>query len=244
MPSAAGKRSTRSPHPTSGIAKLGAASGNSPTTSTPCPDKPRSAETAIAPISTKSVPGSAGANRRNTTSRTTLARPTASVQLLVSPSCPKRSQSCEKKPPLPPSTPKIFGSCPRATTSASPNRKPVITGFGTKSITFPARATPAAKSTTAETRASAAESPANRVTSPPASGPTAAAESAEVAVVALTTSERDVPRSAYASNAPGAAASPADGGSPAICAYATACGTTTLHTIKPATTSGRSHARR
>jgi hypothetical protein len=64
-----------------------------------------------------------------------------------------------------------------------------------------------------------------------------------VAVVALTTSDRDVPRSAKASSAPGAAASPADGGSPAICAYATACGTTTLQTITPARTSGTSQAR-
>jgi hypothetical protein len=87
---------------------------------------------------------------------------------------------------------------------------------------------PAAASSAAATSASAVDSAANLAVSPCASGPTAAAESAEVAVVALTTSVRDVPSHEYASSAPGAAARPADGGSPAICAYATACGTTTL----------------
>jgi len=76
------------------------------------------------------------------------------------------------------------------------------------------------------------------------SGPTAAADSAEVAVVALTTSVRDVPMSAYAINAPGAATRPAEGGSPAICAYATAWGMTTLPTITPAITSCGSQSRR
>ena len=68
------------------------------------------------------------------------------------------------------------------------------------------------------TSANAADSAAKCAVSPPASGPTAAADSADVAVVALTTSVRDVPMSAYAIIAPGAAISPASGGSPAICA--------------------------
>jgi hypothetical protein len=55
---------------------------------------------------------------------------------------------------------------------------------------------PAATRTTAATSASAADNAANRAVSPSARGPTAAADSAEVAVVALTTSDRDVPMSA------------------------------------------------
>ena len=69
-----------------------------------------------------------------------------------------------------------------------------------------------------------------------------AAETADVAVVALTTSCREVPAKAYAAIAPGAAISPASGGSPAICAFATACGVTTLQITTPAIRSGRSHA--
>ena len=99
-----------------------------------------------------------------------------------------------------------------------PNRKPVITGFETRSATAPKRSAPPAISTTATTSASAADSMAKRSTSPPAIGPTVAAETAEVAVVALTTSWRDVPRNAYAAIATGAAIRPASGGSPAICA--------------------------
>ena len=56
-------------------------------------------------------------------------------------------------------------------------------------------AVPPSTRTTATTSASAADSAAKRATSPPASGPTVAAETAEVAVVALTMSCRDVPSS-------------------------------------------------
>ena len=56
-------------------------------------------------------------------------------------------------------------------------------------MTRPSLSRPAATSTTAAMRASAADRAANVTTSPSASGPTAAAESADVAVVALTTSE-------------------------------------------------------
>ncbi len=87
-----------------------------------------------------------------------------------------------------------------------------MTAFGTKSMTRPSLSRPRHDEHAPATSASAADRAANVTASPSASGPTAAAESADVAVVALTTSERDVPRSAYASRAPGAAASPADGG--------------------------------
>jgi hypothetical protein len=83
-----------------------------------------------------------------------------------------------------------------ATVSPTPNRKPVTTGLETRSMTPPSRSRPAPTSTAAETIASPAESAAKRAVSPSASGATAAAESAEVAVVALTTSVRDVPSSA------------------------------------------------
>ena len=100
-----------------------------------------------------------------------------------------------------------------------PNRKPVITGLETRSATAPKRSAPAARSsTTPTTSASAADSAAKLSMSPPAIGPTVAAETADVAVVALTTSWREVPSSAYAAIATGAAIRPASGGSPAICA--------------------------
>ena len=80
--------------------------------------------------------------------------------------------------------------------SPRPNRKPVITGLETKSEMTPSRRKPPAISTSPVSSASAADSTAKRAASPCASGPTAAADSAEVAVVALTTSEREVPSSA------------------------------------------------
>ncbi len=141
-------------------------------------------------------------------------------------------------------TPSSAGSWPTMIVSPSPNRNPVITGLETKSERPPSRSSPASASTPAATSASAAESAAKRAASPSASGPTAAAESALVAVVALTTSDREDPSRAYASSAPGAAISPASGGSPAICAYAIACGVTTPQTITPATRSAPSHSRR
>ena len=128
-------------------------------------------------------------------------------------------------------------------TIPSPNRNPVITGFDTRSETAPKRSRPPSASTTATTSASAADSAMKRSMSPPASGPTVAADTADVAVVALTMSWREVPMKPYASIATGAAISPASGGRPAICAYATACGVTTLQITIPAMTSGRSHAR-
>ena len=103
-------------------------------------------------------------------------------------------------------------------TSPRPNRKPVITGLETRSETAPKRSRPPSASTIPTTSASAADSAAKRSTSPPASGPTVAADTADVAVVALTTSWREVPARAKAAIATGAAISPASGGSPAICA--------------------------
>ena len=71
-----------------------------------------------------------------------------------------------------------------------------MTGLDTRSEIAPKRSRPPRISTTATTSASAAESAAKRSGSPSASGPTVAAETAEVAVVALTTSWWDVPISA------------------------------------------------
>ena len=77
-----------------------------------------------------------------------------------------------------------------------PNRKPVITGLETRSAIAPKRSSPPRMSTSATTSASAADSAAKRSGSPSAIGPTVAAETADVAVVALTTSWWDVPISA------------------------------------------------
>jgi hypothetical protein len=71
-----------------------------------------------------------------------------------------------------------------------------MTGLDTRSETAPKRNRPASASTTATTSASAADSAAKRAGSPPAIGPTVAADTADVEVVALTTSWRDVPSSA------------------------------------------------
>ena len=68
-----------------------------------------------------------------------------------------------------------------------------MTGLETRSAIAPNRSSPPSTRTMATTSASAADSAAKRATSPPASGPTVAADTAEVAVVALTTSWREVP---------------------------------------------------
>ena len=145
-----------------------------------------------------------------------LASPTASVQPLVSARWLRTAHVFEKKCPLPPGIPRSFGTCPIATVRPSPKRNPVMTGFETKSVIRPSPSAPAAAMAAVVTIASAAESVAKRAASLPTSGPTADADNAAVAVVALTTSERDVPSSAYATKAPGAAISPASGGRPAI----------------------------
>jgi hypothetical protein len=129
-------------------------------------------------------------------SSATLPAPMTNVQPWVSPRSPSSDQSLLKNLPEPSSTPKILGSCPTATVSPRPNRKPVMTGFETRSITPPSRSSPAPTRTAAETTARPADSAANLVASPSARGPTATAERAEVAVVALTTSVLDVPSSA------------------------------------------------
>jgi hypothetical protein len=98
--------------------------------------------------------------------------------------------------PAPPSTPNRAGSWPTAMNSPSPNRNPVSTGFEIRSVIPPRRSRPEPANTTAATRASAADSAAKRAVSPSASGPTAAADRAAVAVVALTTSVRELPRRA------------------------------------------------
>jgi hypothetical protein len=89
-----------------------------------------------------------------------------------------------------------LGSCPTAIEIPRPNRKPVMTGLETRSVIPPRRSVPAATNTAAATSAAAAESAAKRPASPSASGPTVAADSAAVDVVAPTTSERDPPTSA------------------------------------------------
>ena len=71
-----------------------------------------------------------------------------------------------------------------------------MTGFETRSEIAPKRSRPPRISTIPTTSASAAESAAKRATSPPAIGPTVAADTADVAVVALTTSWREVPANA------------------------------------------------
>ena len=74
---------------------------------------------------------------------------------------------------------------------------------------------------------------------PAARSPTAAAESAAVAAIGPTTSCRELPKAAYRRSAPGAAYRPTTGETPAIVAYASASGTSTAHTVSPATRSPR-----
>ncbi len=71
-----------------------------------------------------------------------------------------------------------------------------MTGLETRSEIEPSPSAPPATSTAPVTSAKAADRAAKCAVSPPASGPTAVADSADVAVVALTTSVRDVPTSA------------------------------------------------
>jgi hypothetical protein len=98
--------------------------------------------------------------------------------------------------PLPGLTPNTAGSWPIVIVSPSPNRNPSSPPWHEIGDAAHNRSTPAPARTAADTSASAADSAANFETSPCASGPTAAADSAEVAVVALTTNERERPISA------------------------------------------------
>jgi hypothetical protein len=134
----------------------------------------------------------AGMNRRPSRSTAIDPTPTASVVPSTSPSSPRTSLRAGKKFPSPGFTPSRLGSCASVMTIPSPKRKPVITGLETKSEIAPSRRAPPATSTTPVTSASAAK----RAGSPWASGPIAAADTAEVAVVALTTSWREVPNHA------------------------------------------------
>ena len=197
------RRLTRSSIETSGTAGSGSPRGSLPTRSTPRSSSPSTAASTIDDASTISVPGSCGASRRNATNATTLAAPAAAVHQWMSSRWPPRSPSWSKNWPLPAGTPSSFGAWPRMIVRPRPNRKPPITGLDTKSERLPSPSTPPAASTTAVTSASAADSVAKRAVSPCASSPTADAESAEVAVVALTISVREEPRNAYAIIAPG-----------------------------------------
>jgi hypothetical protein len=91
--------------------------------------------------------------------------------------------------------------------------------------------------------ASPAVSAANRPSPTGTSEATVAADSAAVAAIGPTTSWRELPSAAYRISAPGAAYSPTTGETPAIDAYASASGTSTAHTVRPAIRSPRSHAR-
>jgi hypothetical protein len=175
-PNAAPIRSTTSPARTSGSPGSGSADGSSPTTSTPWSFRSRRADAPIARISTSRVAGKRGTSRGPSSSTATLAAPTATVAPSTSPRSPSSVQARSKKSPSP--------------------VNPVITGLETRSATAPRRNRPASAATIAVTIASVAGRAAKRAASPCASGPTAAAETAAVAVVALTTSERDVPSSA------------------------------------------------
>ena len=73
--------------------------------------------------------------------------------------------------------------------------------------------------------------------------PTAAAESAAVAAIGPMTRWRELPNAAYRRSAAGAAYRPTTGETPAMVAYASASGTSTAHTVRPATTSLRSQPR-
>lgn len=146
--------------------------------------------------STTSVIGTPGTNRRPSTSSAIDTAPTASVVPCTSPSSPSTSANAGKKLPSPAGTPSTAGSCASVITMPRPNRKPVITGLDTRSATAPKRSQPPNASTTPTTSASAADSAAKRAVSPPASSPTVAADTADVAVVALTTSWCEVPSSA------------------------------------------------
>jgi hypothetical protein len=125
-----------------------------------------------------------------------LAAPIATIQPFVSSRSRARSPTRSKNSPSPAGTPNSCGAWPMMIVSPRPNRKPPITGLETKSDRLPSLSSPPAASTSAATMARAADSAANFAASPSASGPTAEADIAEVAVVALTTSVRDVPRNA------------------------------------------------
>jgi hypothetical protein len=118
--------------------------------------------------------------------------------------------------------------------------KPLSTGSEMKLARKPRRSSPATRAMSPVVMARAAVWATNPALLGMATSATAAADRAAVADIGPTTRCRELPKAAYSSSAPGAAYSPTTGDTPAIEAYARASGTSTAHTVSPATTSPRS----
>jgi hypothetical protein len=127
--------------------------------------------------------------------------------------------------------------------SARPTMKPLSTGSEMKLATNPSRSRPAASAISPVVRARVTVSTGNRPDFPAATSPTAAADSAAVAAIGPTIRCRELPNTAYRISAPGAAYRPTTADTPAVDAYASASGTSTAQTVRPATRSPRSHPR-
>ncbi len=92
--------------------------------------------------------------------------------------------------------PKIFPICPSAMLSAMPFKNPTRIGFDRKSASAPNLKNRARIQKTPATKARSIESEKYSSSFPAASGPTAAATSAQVAASGPTINCRDVPNSA------------------------------------------------
>jgi hypothetical protein len=125
--------------------------------------------------------------------------------------------------------------------SARPTMNPLRTGSEMKFATNPSRSNPAVSASTPVVSASVTVRAGNAAESPAATSATAAADSAAVAAIGPTTRCRELPNAAYSISAPGAAYKPTTGETPAMAAYASASGTSTAQTVRPATASPRNH---
>ena len=125
-----------------------------------------------------------------------LAPPITKVTKLVSPSRAARLANCSSVVSPSDFKPSTLGSCAPMITSANPCMNPTITGFDRKSATKPSRSTPASRQSTPVITPSPAASSAIRPGSPSASGATATATIAAIAVSGPTTSWRELPNSA------------------------------------------------
>ena len=128
--------------------------------------------------------------------------------------------------------------------SASPMMKPLSTGSEMKLAMKPSRSRPAITAMTPAVIASAVVNVTNSLEPAVANWATAAAESAAVADMGPVTRCRELPKTAYRISAPGAAYRPTTGGAPAMLAYASASGTSTAQTVRPAIASPLSHSER
>ena len=121
IPTAAGRRVSRSSSETSGTPNGGGPAGTSPTTGTSSA-RPSAATAAVAPTTARKTPGTLGATRRSPRISASDATPMARAVALVSSSPVTKSRTLGMKLSDSTENPKSFGSCATMTVTAMPMR--------------------------------------------------------------------------------------------------------------------------